>query len=78
LAPFIYREEDIKYLNKFNGQPGWLCPVVPTFFINGALGIGKDWKLQMPNFNPYDVIANIKRMIAGVSPTAMTPFYKNF
>jgi len=42
--------------------------------INGAQGIGTGWSTTVPNFNPLDVIANIRRMLEGQAPAPMKPW----
>ena len=53
-------------------------PVVPTVLLNGAEGIGTGWSTSIPNYNPRDVVANLKRMLAGEEPVAMKPWYRGF
>lgn len=40
-------------------------PIIPTVLINGAEGIGTGWSTSVPNYNPHDVVANIKRLMRG-------------
>lgn len=53
-------------------------PVLPTVLINGAEGIGTGWSTSIPNYNPRDVVANLKRMLEGGEPEAMQPWYRGF
>lgn len=46
--------------------------------VNGADGIGTGWSTNIPNFNPRDLVANIKRMLNGLEPLKMNPWYKGF
>lgn len=46
-------------------EPEWYCPIIPMVLVNGAEGIGTGWSTKIPNFNPRDIVANIKRMLAG-------------
>uniref|UniRef100_A0A182MZ68 DNA topoisomerase 2 n=1 Tax=Anopheles dirus TaxID=7168 RepID=A0A182MZ68_9DIPT len=59
-------------------EPVWYLPIVPMLLINGADGIGTGWATKIPNHNPRDVIANIRRMLNGDEPKLLTPWYKNF
>lgn len=52
--------------------------MVPMVLINGADGIGTGWSTNIPNFNPRELVANIKRMLDGLEPLKMTPWYKGF
>jgi DNA topoisomerase II len=46
--------------------------------VNGSEGIGTGWSSTVPNYNPRQIIWNIRRLIAGEAPQAMTPFYDGF
>ena len=39
--------------------------MLPMVLVNGSSGIGSGWSSSIPNFNPIDLIANVKRMIKG-------------
>ena len=53
-------------------------PILPLVLVNGAEGIGTGWSTFIPNFNPRDVVDNLRRLIAGEQMVAMHPWYKNF
>ena len=59
-------------------EPKFYVPVLPLVLINGAEGIGTGWSSSVPNYNPRDVVANIKKMMGGDEPEAMTPWYRGF
>ncbi|XP_045462346.1 DNA topoisomerase 2 isoform X2 [Harmonia axyridis] len=59
-------------------EPVWYIPIIPMVLVNGADGIGTGWMTKIPNFNPKDIIDNLKRMIAGEQPKPLCPWYKNF
>ena len=42
--------------------------ILPLLLVNGADGIGTGWSTSVPNYNPRDVVANLKRMLDGDSP----------
>ena len=46
--------------------------------VNGAEGIGTGWSTKVPNFSPYDIINNLRRMIRKQEPLLMHPHYKDF
>jgi DNA topoisomerase-2 len=81
LSPFARRifnthDEQLLTYNTDDGktiEPETYIPVVPMLLINGADGIGTGWSTSIPNYNPVDVIENIKRRMAGSSKEDMHP-----
>ena len=53
-------------------------PVLPLVLVNGAEGIGTGWSTFIPNFNPRDIVENLRRLIRGEAMVPMHPWYKNF
>lgn len=51
-------------------------PVLPLVLVNGAEGIGTGWSTTIPNYNPRDVVANLKALLDGQPMTPMQPWYK--
>lgn len=83
LARFIFDEKDdpiLKYLFDDNQkiEPEWYAPLIPMVLVNGADGIGTGWMTKIPNFNPREIVENIRRMLRGDEPEPMMPWYKNF
>jgi len=70
----------LKYLED-EGQPiepQWYCPILPSVLVNGADGIGVGWSTFIPNYNPRDIITNIRKMLRGETMLTMNPWYKGF
>jgi len=59
-------------------EPTWYCPIIPMILVNGADGIGTGWSTSVPNFNPRDVINNVRKFIAGQKLQPMLPWYSGF
>lgn len=83
LTRLIFPEVDdavLRYLEDDNQpiEPEWFCPIVPMVLINGASGIGTGWATKIPNYNPTDVIKNIRHLILDEPVEEMTPWYKDF
>lgn len=83
LARAIFHPDDsaiLNYLKEDNQkiEPEWFMPVVPLILINGGDGIGTGWSTKILNYNPRDIIDNLKRMIKNEDPIDMKPHYKNF
>ncbi|ODN02830.1 DNA topoisomerase 2-alpha, partial [Orchesella cincta] len=75
LARYIYDEKDdpiLKYLFDDNQkiEPEWYIPLIPMVLVNGADGIGTGWMTKIPNFNPREIVSNIRRLLDGDEPYA--------
>lgn len=70
----------LKYLDDDGDQiePEFYVPTIPTLLVNGASGIGTGFSTNIPSFKPKDIVNNVRRMITGETPLAMTPWYKGF
>ena len=70
----------LTYLND-DGQsiePAWFMPILPMVLVNGSDGIGTGWSSAVPNYNPAEVSANIRRKIAGQPMEPMHPWFRGF
>ncbi|CCJ28239.1 unnamed protein product [Pneumocystis jirovecii] len=79
----IFVESDDALLNYLNedGQsiePLWYVPIIPLILVNGCEGIGTGWSSYIPNFNPIDLVNNIRRMMNGEKLEPMHPWYRGF
>lgn len=59
-------------------EPTWYIPIIPMILVNGADGIGTGWMTKIPNYNPRELVDNIRRMLDGKEPQPIIPWYKNF
>lgn len=59
-------------------EPEWYIPVIPMVLVNGADGIGTGWSTKIPNYNPREIVENIRRMLSGEEPERMKPWFKGF
>lgn len=59
-------------------EPRWYCPILPMVLVNGVEGIGTGWSSSVPNFNPRDIISNLRRWLKGKQLEDMTPWYAGF
>lgn len=53
-------------------------PIIPTVLVNGSEGIGTGWSSYVPNYNPRDIIRNVRRMLEGEMMLPMDPWYRGF
>ncbi|KAH9963556.1 DNA topoisomerase [Russula dissimulans] len=70
----------LDYLKEDNDQiePEWYMPVIPLILVNGAEGIGTGWSTSVPSYNPREVVANIRRLMAGEEQEPMLPWWRGF
>ncbi|KAH8920847.1 type II DNA topoisomerase [Atractiella rhizophila] len=59
-------------------EPEWYTPVLPMVLVNGSSGIGTGWSSNIPNFNPEDIVANLRRKLNGEEIQPMHPWYLGF
>ena len=73
-------------------EPEYFLPTVPMVLINGADGIGtgessllgsrctdtSGWSTQIPNYNPAEIVDNLKRLMNGEEVEKMTPWFRGF
>lgn len=83
LTRFLFPKDDdvlLDYLTE-DGQsiePSWYMPILPMVLVNGSEGIGTGWSSYVPNYNPRELVANLKRMLNGEPMQPMDPWYKGF
>ena len=81
LTRLIFHPHDDPLLNHMMDdnqkiEPEYYVPIIPMILVNGADGIGTGWMTKILNYNPRDLVANIKRMLDGEEPTTMDPWFK--
>ena len=59
-------------------EPEFYVPVIPMCLVNGAEGIGTGWSSMVLNYNPREIIANLRRKMDGEELAPMTPYYSGF
>ncbi|MED6185751.1 DNA topoisomerase 2 [Stylosanthes scabra] len=79
----LFPEDDdslLEYLNEDGKsiEPNWYVPVIPLVLVNGSEGIGVGWSSYIPNYNPRDIIANVRRMMNDETMIPMDPWYRGF
>ncbi|KAJ9069903.1 DNA topoisomerase 2 [Entomophthora muscae] len=73
-APLLeYQDDDGKKV-----EPKHFVPVVPTLLLNGCDGIGTGWSTNIPNFNPVEVVENLRRCMNKEPLVPMHPWYLGF
>jgi DNA topoisomerase-2 len=59
-------------------EPIFYAPIIATILINGASGIGTGFSTDIPPHNPLDLIENTRRMLDGLDPKQMMPWFRGF
>ncbi|KAK4770618.1 hypothetical protein SAY87_031150 [Trapa incisa] len=80
---FLFPKDDdnlLDYLNEdgVSIEPTWYMPIIPTVLVNGSEGIGTGWSSYVPNYNPRDIINNVRRLLNGEMTEPMDPWYRGF
>ena len=83
LTSLIFRKEDEPILNYLDEdgikiEPEYYFPIIPMVLVNGAEGIGTGFSTKCPQFNPIDIIDNLKAMINNEEYNLMTPWWSLF
>jgi DNA topoisomerase-2 len=86
LAPItrkIFNVQDDALLNYleddgFPVEPDFYVPILPMILVNGASGIGTGWSTNIPNFNPREIVANLRRLLRGEEVEEMHPWFMGF
>lgn len=79
----IFRPEDDVVLNYLNDdglvvEPDHFAPIIPTVLLNGSAGIGTGWSSSIPNFNPLDLIQNVRCLLEDIPMIPLHPWYRGF
>lgn len=83
LARRVFHPADdplLEYLKDDNDviEPTHYLPILPMVLVNGADGIGTGWSTSLPCYNPADIVANIRRRMAGEEMVPMLPWWRGF
>eukprot|EP01062_Namystynia_karyoxenos_P069394 TRINITY_DN648_c0_g1_i6.p1 TRINITY_DN648_c0_g1~~TRINITY_DN648_c0_g1_i6.p1 ORF type:complete len:1628 (+),score=757.61 TRINITY_DN648_c0_g1_i6:357-4886(+) len=57
-------------------EPEWYIPVLPTVLVNGCAGIGTGFATSILNYNPLDLLRNVRNLIAGNPQEPLVPWYR--
>ena len=61
-------------------EPEWYVPIIPACLFSDASGIGTGYSTNIPNFNPREIVENLKKLMINKDDALlpMHPYYKNF
>lgn len=46
-------------------EPNYYFPIIPMCLVNGCEGIGTGWSTYLPNYNPHELIRQLKSKLSG-------------
>jgi DNA topoisomerase-2 len=83
LTNIIYPLNDFPLLEYNNDdgvliEPKYYVPIIPMVLVNGMIGIGTGFSSNIPQYNPLDIITNIKNKINGDEMNNLIPWYRGF
>ena len=55
-------------------EPEWYCPIIPMVLVNGCDGIGTGYSTFVPNYNPRQIVDNLRRLMNGLEPMEMVRY----
>ena len=72
----------LKYLDDdgFPIEPVFYAPIIPMVLVNGSKGIGTGFSTDIMCYNPRDIIAFLKQLLAGEAKPGISlePYYQGF
>jgi DNA topoisomerase II len=74
-------DEDLltkKYEDNSEIEPEYYVPLLPMVLVNGAKGVGTGYSTEVLQYNPVDIISNIRKLIKGKELDEISPYYKGF
>jgi len=66
LTRVIFPEQDdaiLEYLEDdgISVEPKYYIPILPLVLVNGCIGIGTGWSTEVRNYNPEEIVKNLKK-----------------
>jgi DNA topoisomerase-2 len=83
IVDLIFPKADFNLLDYINDdgmiiEPQYYIPIIPMVLVNGMIGIGTGFSTTIPQFNPIDIINNIKQKITTNTYKPMNLYYNHF
>jgi DNA topoisomerase-2 len=86
LTRLIYRQEDDAVLTYIDDdgqmvEPIYYAPAIPMILVNGTKGIGTGFSTEVLQYNPLQIIAYVRSMLATTSVAdrpVIEPYFKGF
>ena len=86
LTRLIFRQEDDAVLSYIDDdgqmvEPTYYAPAIPMILVNGSKGIGTGFSTEVLQYNPLQIIAYVRAMLATTSVAdrpVIDPYFKGF
>ena len=83
VAPLVFKKEDTPVLtwNSDEGvttEPVFYCPIIPTLLVNGCRSIATGYSTNIHQYNPVDLLSNVRKRLKGEQPSTLTPYFRGF
>lgn len=83
VTQYIFRREDSSVLawtsdEGVNTEPVSYYPVIPTLLVNGCRSIATGYSTNIHQYNPKDLISNVRRGMKGLPRQRLVPYFKGF
>jgi DNA topoisomerase II len=83
IARAIFHPDDDDLLTYLNDdgvsiEPEYYVPVIPMVLVNGSDGIGTGYSSAISNYDPREIISNLRRKLNGEQFLPMNPNYYGF
>jgi DNA topoisomerase II len=59
-------------------EPTFYTPILPMVLVNGSEGIGTGWSSFVPQFNPLDLITQLRRKLNGQDVQSIKPWFRGY
>lgn len=59
-------------------EPKYFVPIVPTILFNGVSGIGTGYACKILNYNPVDIVSNVRKVLDNKKQDVLTPWYQGY
>lgn len=83
VTPLIFKKEDGPVLEwtedeGMTTEPVYYSPVISTLLVNGCKSIATGYSTTIHQYNPVDLIRNVRRRLKSDPPRPLTPHYRGF
>ena len=83
LTSYIFNSHDNPVLNHQTDdgipiEPEFYAPIIPMILVNGTEGIGTGFSTKIAQYNPIDIINNIKNLLNGKKLFEIEPYWNKF